>query len=455
MTNIPKALMDKYNVPVPRYTSYPTLPHWKEGKMIQWDWQAKVKKAAKAGTEADGISLYLHLPYCEALCTYCACNKRITKNHGVEKPYIEALLKEWAMYRELFDEPPVIREIHLGGGTPTFFSPENLRHLMENITETSNPSVSIDYSFEGHPNNTTKEHLQQLYAMGFRRVSFGVQDLDTTVQKAINRIQPYDRVEQVMDTAREIGYTSVNIDLIYGLPFQTEASVRSTIEQVIMLKPERIAFYSYAHVPWKGTGQRAYSKMDLPNSESKRKLYEIGKQLFLKNDYLDIGMDHFAVAGDPLNTAFRNKMMHRNFMGYTPHSTTLLVGLGASAISDADTAYAQNIKNIEEYIQTVHSGRLPLSKGHCLSEDEIILRTYIMDILCKGEVCWRDRPDLVDINAMIGLHTMAKEGLIKLYDTGLRVTDIGMPFIRNICAMLDPYLQKDDVSMAPKFSVAI
>ncbi len=454
--NIPIELIKKYNVPAPRYTSYPTVPYWEVDAMKNTEWLNVVKRTFDESNDKEGISLYIHLPYCESLCTYCACNKRITKNHTVEDSYIEAVLKEWGIYLETFARKPLIREIHLGGGTPTFFSPENLKKLIDGITTTSVLHEQHHFSFEGHPNNTTREHLQTLYDVGFRRVSYGVQDLDPKVQKTINRIQPLEKVVRATEDAREVGYTSVNFDLIYGLPFQTEDSVLDTIEKVLELKPERIAFYSYAHVPWKSPGQRAYTEADLPDDSEKRKLYEIGKKTLIGNEYIDVGMDHFALKGDDLYEAYLRKTMSRNFMGYTTAQTDLLIGLGASAISDAKYAFAQNEKKIETYKETIEHNTLPLTKGHFLTNEDLVIRKFIMNIACQGEVRWHDYPHILDFSMNIALLTMAQEGLINLYDDGLRVTDRGMAFLRNICAVFDKRMTSNEpISTYQTFSKAI
>lgn len=276
MTN---PLIAKYNVAGPRYTSYPTVPFWNTDAFALPDWQQRLTTAFAETNSRQGISLYIHLPYCESLCTFCACHKRITKNHGVEIPYIDSVLAEWALYvgllfRDGGSERPRIAELHLGGGTPSFFAPHELRRLLTGIFALADPTDAPDYSWEGHPNNTTSEHLQTLYDFGFRRVSFGVQDYDPVVQKAIHRIQPFDNVRYVTEQARAIGYTSVSHDLVFGLPHQRDKSIRDTIAQTLTLKPDRIAFYSYAHVPWlKGNGQRGFSDSDLPTADAKRELY--------------------------------------------------------------------------------------------------------------------------------------------------------------------------------------
>ena len=452
--NIPQTLIEKYNVPAPRYTSYPTVPYWEEEQLRETDWLSVVKRTFDESNDQQGISLYIHLPYCESLCTYCACNTRITKNHAIEDSYIDTVLAEWDIYLSTFGRAPVIREIHLGGGTPTFFSAGNLGRLIGAITSRALLHPMFECSFEGHPNNTTEAHLEALYQTGARRVSFGVQDLDYTVQKTINRVQPFHRVKAVTEAARRVGYESVNFDLIYGLPFQTVESVENTIKSVLTLQPERIAFYSYAHVPWKRPGQRAYTESDLPDNEYKRALYETGKRLLCDAGYADVGMDHFALATDALYRAYQTKSMHRNFMGYTHATTDLLIGLGASSVSDAKYAYAQNAKHVEDYKASIASGHLALHRGHYLTDEDLEIKEAILSIICSGELCWRQTPAWLNLNMMIQLNTMHEEGLLKLYPTGLRVTELGMAFLRNICMIFDKRLS-DFKNKQHMFSKAI
>ena len=271
-------LIRKYNQAVPRYTSYPTVPFW-ESNINVANWQKVFAEQFHLQNPAKGISIYIHLPFCESLCTYCGCNKKITKNHKVEEDYLLAIEKEWNLYRKLMTQTPVIREIHLGGGTPTFFSPASLKRLLNVLLKKSIIHPAHEFSIEGHPNNTTKEHLQLLYSMGFRRISYGVQDMDPEVQRVINRIQPIENVKLATETARAMGFTSVNFDLIYGLPLQTVDSIEKTIREVIELKPDRIAFYSYAHVPWTSKAQRLFDETHLPGAEEKIQLYLKGKEL--------------------------------------------------------------------------------------------------------------------------------------------------------------------------------
>ena len=447
-------LIRKYNVPAPRYTSYPTVPFWKEPFPATHQWLDIVAQTFQESGHTQGLSLYVHLPFCESLCTYCACNTRITKNHNVEKRYIQALLKEWNVYRQVFGKAPVIRELHLGGGTPTFFSAENLQYLVEKLLSGAIVPENREFALEGHPNNTTAEHLQVLHNLGFNRVSYGVQDLDLKVQMAINRIQPFANVKYVTESARDIGYVSVNFDLIYGLPFQTQDSIAHTINQVIKLMPDRIAFYSYAHVPWIKPSQRRYTEADLPDNETKRVLYEEGKNLLNQHGYIDIGMDHFALPQDALYQAYQNKTLHRNFMGYTTSSTDMVIGLGASSISDAKYAYAQNHKKVEDYYHSMASNKLPIYKGYVLTPEDRAIRKCVLDITCKGEISEASVDELLDEKAQAQLMTMEQEGLIRRTQNGWEITQIGHAFIRNICMLFDRKINKKENS-ASAFSKAI
>lgn len=432
------SLVTKYNVPAPRYTSYPTVPYW-EGAPAQDEWKQLVSERFQKSNSKNGISLYIHLPYCESLCTYCACNTRITVNHSVEEPYIHALLAEWDLYLKLFGDMPRIRELHLGGGTPTFFSPANLKKLLRGVLSSARLCDGAELSFEGHPNNTSTEHLQTLFDLGFRRVSFGVQDLDQKVQMAINRVQPLANLERAVSEARHIGYTSINFDLVYGLPFQNKESVVNTIQTVIKLKPERIAFYSYAHVPWLKPAQRKFSEQDLPGGAEKRALYECGLKLFKEAGYEDVGMDHFALQRDPLCVAKHNGSLHRNFMGYTNQYTELLIGLGASAISDSWTGFAQNIKSVELYEEVVTSGRFPIDKGHTLTEEDLLIRRMILDIMCRYTVNWRAAAiQLPEFGQCIErCNELKQDGLMKFIPDGFEVSEKGRAFLRNICLCFD------------------
>ena len=440
-----KSLIQKYNVPGPRYTSYPTVPYWDESDFSDEIWIATLKKSFAVSNTSEGISLYIHLPFCDSLCTFCGCNKRITKNHTLENPYIQAVLKEWTLYCKILDEKPTIKEIHLGGGTPTFFSPKSLEDLINGILSHANKAKDYEFSFEGHPNNTTQEHLQKLYDLGFRRVSFGVQDYSEKVQKAIHREQPFHNVAKVTFWAREIGYTSIGHDIIFGLPFQEIEDVVDTIEKTKSLQPDRLAFYSYAHVPWiKGNGQRGFNDEDIPKDDKKRLLYETGKKLLHENGYREIGMDHFALETDSLYKAFQNGQLHRNFMGYSSSKTKLMIGLGVSSISDSWLSFAQNVKNLEDYYQILEWGKLPVYRGHLLNHEDLLIRKHILNLMCQFETSWGDSETYFEEipEILVQLTEMENDGLLVINENMIHVTDAGKPYVRNICMAFDLRLKR-------------
>ncbi|RMB64083.1 oxygen-independent coproporphyrinogen III oxidase [Dokdonia sinensis] len=438
-------LTSKYNVAGPRYTSYPTVPYWDNDAFSLKQWKETLVKSFRESNSTEGISLYIHLPFCESLCTFCGCNKRITKNHNVELPYIKSILKEFILYNELFDEKPIIKQVHLGGGTPTFFSPEHLDRLMSGIFTIATKAENCELSFEGHPNNTTKQHLEALFENGFTRVCYGVQDYNDRVQKAINRVQPYENVLMATSLARAVGYSSIGHDIIYGLPFQTQNDVIKTINKTITLQPDRIAFYSYAHVPWmKGNGQRGFKDIDLPTAEQKRLQYEIGKAMLIKVGYKEIGMDHFALKTDSLYKAQQQGTINRNFMGYSDSKTRLMIGLGVSSISDSWYSFAQNVKNVEEYQNLVDDGILPVFRGHILNDEDLIIRKHILNLMCAFETSWEDEsmffPELPEI--LVNLIELEKDGLVQVFSKKILVTDKGRAFVRNICLPFDLRLKR-------------
>ncbi len=440
-----KQLIHKYNVAGPRYTSYPTVPYWNSNLFSVDAYKKTLLDSFAASNNEQGISLYIHLPFCESLCTFCGCNKRITKRHEVESPYITAVLREWDLYTFLLKENPVIREIHLGGGTPTFFSPDNLKMLINGLFLKAERAPDFDFSFEGHPNNTKIEHLQVLYDLGFRRVSYGVQDYNLDVQLAINRFQPFINVKNATESARNIGYVSIGHDIIFGLPFQTVEHIRNTIAKTRELMPGRIAFYSYAHVPWiKGNGQRGFKDSDLPAANVKREMYEIGKELLAEAGYVEIGMDHFALRTDSLYKAVAEKKLHRNFMGYTTSKTKVMIGLGVSAISDSWTGFAQNEKKIEDYYERLYENELPLYRGHLLTGEDEVIRQHILNLMCKLETSWEDDnmrfkelPQVLE-----SLQEMENDGLLIRANKNLLITEEGRPYVRNVCMAFDLLLQR-------------
>ena len=453
--NIDPTLLSKYNIPVPRYTSYPTVPFWKEGIDTE-RWKRKFSEEFSRNNLQNGASLYIHLPFCESLCTYCGCNKKITTNHSVEKEYIEALTEEWKLYRQLMGESPIIREIHLGGGTPTFFSPSNLELLIDSIVKRAIVHPHREFSIEGHPNNTTKNHLKTLYDLGFRRISYGVQDHDPEVQRVINRAQSLENVQRATEEAREVGFKSVNFDLIYGLPKQTLQGIEKTIQQTIELKPDRIAFYSYAHVPWTSRGQRLFDEHDLPSPQEKLQLYLKGRELLTTAGYIDIGMDHFALPGDDLYEAWIDGTLHRSFMGYMTQRTSFLLGLGVSSISDVGVAFTQNRKSLHEYYEAIEKNELPVFKGYFLNDEDISFRKYILNIICQGftKINSADLPVLREI-CFPELEKLKADGLIEWNEKEVIVTSLGRHFLRNISSAFDLHLQRNKHETKPLFSKAI
>lgn len=447
------ALIRRYNVAAPRYTSYPTVPYWDARTWDRARWSAHVQARFRDSAE-QGISLYVHLPFCERLCTYCGCHTRITKNHGVEAPYVDAVLGEWRLYRRLFGATPVrVNELHLGGGTPTFFAPQQLRRLVAGLLEGCEVLPGAALSFEAHPANTTAAHLETLFDLGFRRLSLGIQDFDPQVQEIINRKQTVADVQRVVETARGVGYRSINFDLIYGLPLQTLASVRDTVEKALSMRPERIAFYSYAHVPWMKPGQRRYTEADLPSGKAKLDLYHLGKQLIGQCGYYDVGMDHFVLPGDTLWEATVAGKLHRNFMGYTDRYTPLLIGLGVSSIGDAWTAFAQNEKKLEAYLAMVKAGEFPVVKGHVLSEGDLTVRQHILDLMCRGTTVLDGSSERsAAIRERLG--PLLADNLAVLDGPRLKATALGRSFIRNICMAFDERLH-DNRPVEPIFSKAV
>jgi oxygen-independent coproporphyrinogen-3 oxidase len=443
-------LLRKYNIAAPRYTSYPTVPYWDNTDFNAEQWKNRLV-AAYREHKNEGISLYIHLPFCESLCTYCGCNTRITKNHGVELSYIDALLKEWEMYCAGLGEQPKIKEIHLGGGTPTFFSAANLKQLLQTIAGSIQFDENTACSFEGHPDNTTAEHLQTLRDLGFKRLSLGIQDFDPKVQFMINRYQTPAQVLAITALARSIGYQSINYDLIYGLPGQNREGLTQTISEVIALKPDRIAFYSYAHVPWIKAGQRHFTENDIPQGDEKFALYQQGRDMLVAAGYEEIGMDHFALKTDNLYIASKEGKLHRNFMGYTDQHTTILLGLGVSSISDCGTAFAQNAKTVEEYKQLILAKELAVQKGHLLTEEDLHIRNHILNLMCQGNTCFDTEIPSEIINR---LQPMVEDKLVAISDREVKIQPLGKSYLRNVCMAFDERLWQEQPKVQ-LFSAAI
>lgn len=435
-------LLRKYSVPGPRYTSYPTVPYWSDTPSEE-KWLASISKALdESESQGIGAALYIHIPFCESLCTYCGCNTRITRNHKVSMPYVASLLKEWALYLSRLGRKITVSEIHLGGGTPTFLKPQELESLIQGILSSANISASSEFSVEADPRVTQIAHLEALFKLGFRRLSLGIQDFDPSVQEIVHRVQSEEQVRAVTDQAREIGFTGINYDLIYGLPLQNLKSIKTTIEAVQRLRPDRIAFYSYAHVPWIRPGQRRFTEADLPSSDGKRELYELGRQMLEDDGYYEVGMDHFALESDSLWKAVRTKTLHRNFMGYTTKQVAPLIGLGVSAIGDSWSVFAQNEKLLETYQARLEKGEIPVFRGHVLNREDELIRRHILNLMTCLETSW-DSDDLFVEHLQTVEDRLAElqlDGLVELIGKTCRVTEKGRPFLRNICMAFDARL---------------
>lgn len=433
-------LLKKYDVPVPRYTSYPTVPYWKETP-TQKIWVEHLNTTLS--DPQSSWSMYIHVPYCETLCTFCGCNNIITKNHSHEGDYVSLVLKEWALYKELapeFKNKP-LKHIHLGGGSPTFLSAESLKKMLEPILNDVKKSEGFEASIEVDPRRTTQEQLNALHSIGFNRVSMGVQDFHPEVQRLINRIQPFDITKKLTDYAREIGYESVNFDLIYGLAKQTPETFKETVQKTLELKPDRIALYSFALVPWIKPAQRLFKDEDLPAGEDKRKLYELARQAFLDFGYVEIGMDHFALPEENLSKSLNNKTLHRNFMGYTDQRTDILLGLGVSAISETPYSFHQNEKVKQIYENQLNQNALPTHRGHILSKEDQIKRNQILKLMTQYTVDFTSESEKKA--AEVYLKEMLEDKLVEIKNNSLVVTAEGKPFLRNACVFFDEHLKQN------------
>lgn len=459
--DLPVSLFTKYDQPVPRYTSYPTVPYWRQAPPTQHAWLDAVSQRI---TEAPAISLYIHLPFCEELCTYCGCNKRITKQHCVEGPYLDAVLAEWNIYitalRNRLGQPhfrPLLKELHLGGGTPTFFAPSSLARLIDGILADAEIAPGHSFGFEAHPNSTTKGHLEVLAARGFNRLSIGVQDFNGNILQLINRRQSEADVYRTVDEARATGYESINFDIIYGLPRQQENDIVRNVAKIEELKPERIAFYGYAHVPWVSPGQRAYDVKDLPRGKTKWRLYAKGRDLLEAIGYRDIGLDHFSLPEDDLYKASMEHRLHRNFMGYTTANTPLTLALGCSSISDSWDTFVQNEKTVEAYQKSILEDHLlPIIKGHQLSTEDQVVRQHILNLMCKGYTEWKQEEMRCEAleRATLQWDDMAADGILTRSPYRIDVAESGKPLLRNICLPLDNHYWDNQPNKAT-FSQAI
>lgn len=440
---IANSLVAKYDIPGPRYTSYPTVPYW-DTAPGEAQWVSHIAGSLQR-TGASGSSLYIHIPFCHDLCTFCGCNTRITRSHSFVAPYVQALLSELDIYlRALGRERIELGELHLGGGTPTFLTVQELDALLIGLEQRVLRSERSSYSIEVDPRVTNAAQIEVLAQHGFRRLSLGIQDFDPRVQDIVNRVQSVACVDEITQTARARGFDSINFDLIYGLPLQTLTSIESTMDAVCRLRPDRIAFYGYAHVPWIRPGQRRFTELDVPQGDQKRQLYERGRQLLENSGYREIGLDHFALESDALWAAQRSGALHRNFMGYTTAHAQPLIGLGVSSIGDAVDAYVQNEKDLRLYQQRVGAGELPIHRGHVLNAEDQVLRRHILRLMTRLRTRWDSPADFTDYLATMPqrLAELANDGLVEVDETSCRVTAQGRAFLRNICMAFDARLSR-------------
>jgi oxygen-independent coproporphyrinogen-3 oxidase len=454
IAQISDEILEKYNKPGPRYTSYPTAPVWKDdfgpGDLEEY--------YARAEAEETPLSLYMHLPFCESLCLFCACNVSIQKDKSVTVPYLAALKEEIEhVSKHVSKKRPVI-QFHWGGGTPTYLSPAQMEDLFRYARERFSFATDAEIGIEVDPRVTNRAHLETLRRLGFNRLSMGIQDFQPKVQETIRRVQPYEMTRDLILAARELGFESLNVDLIYGLPYQTAEGFRHTIEQVLTLVPDRVAMFSYAHVPWLKKQQGSFAE-HLPTGREKFRIFRAGLERFLDAGYLYIGMDHFSLPDDELATAQQNRTLHRNFQGYTTKAGADLYGMGVSAISSIGAAYAQNRREVPAYESTVASRGIATMRGYRLSPDDLIRRAVIGRLLChtvipKHEV---ERDLAISFDEYFEAETAqledaSAEGLVTLDRDEIRVTALGRIFIRNVAMIFDRYLRQQQMDQRPLFS---
>ncbi|EHL21542.1 MULTISPECIES: oxygen-independent coproporphyrinogen III oxidase [unclassified Acidovorax] len=450
MTVVTPDLLRRFDVPGPRYTSYPTADRFVEafGK----DDYALALEQRRLGSMAKALplSLYVHIPFCESLCYYCACNKIITKHHDRAEVYLRYLSREIDLHTAHCGLGQVVSQLHLGGGTPTFLTDDGLRELMAMLKRSFTLAPGGEYSIEVDPRTVNADRLAVLAELGFNRLSFGVQDFDPEVQKAVHRIQPAEQVFSLVESARSLGFESINVDLIYGLPRQTPESFDRTLAQVAQLRPDRIALYAYAHLPERFKPQRRIASVELPTAAGKVSMLSRSLDAFMGAGYVYVGMDHFALPEDALAVAKRQGRLHRNFQGYSTQPDCDLIGLGVSAIGRVGATYSQNAKTLEEYYDLLDQGRLPVVRGLALTRDDLVRRAVIMALMCQGELLFEpmEQAWLIDFrqyfsSELVQLEAMAEQGLVVLRPDGIEVTAMGWFFVRGIAMVFDRYLQAD------------
>lgn len=441
-----EALIKRYNQSSPRYTSYPTAVQFDEAFGLN-DYKAAAQRSNDSGR---GLSLYFHIPFCDTVCFFCACNKVWTRDRSKAAPYLQRLLKEIEMQSKLFDPKRKVEQLHWGGGTPTFINNDEMKQLMDKTRQHFNlyDDDSGEYSIEIDPREANRESVKLLRQLGFNRMSLGVQDFDPKVQKAVNRIQTQAETFEVLEGAREAGFMSVNVDLIYGLPLQTEKGFINTLDRVLEAEPDRFSIFNYAHMPSMFPTQKKMNEADMPSSDEKLAILQASTERLLEAGYVYIGMDHFAKPDDELAVAQRNETLYRNFQGYSTHAECDLVGMGATSISLINNTYAQNRKGLDDYYAAIDAGELAVFRGVELSEDDELRRDVITRLIshfhlnfAKIETQWKVNFKEYFAKEMVNLQPMVEDGLIGLTEDDLYVSAKGRLLIRNICMVFDAYLK--------------
>jgi len=447
---ISEDLLRRFDVSGPRYTSYPTADRFVESFLVDDYTQALTLRSTGAAGSATPLSLYVHIPFCENLCYYCACNKIITKHHDRAAPYLRYLSREVDLHIAKLGLGQSVSQLHLGGGSPTFLTDDELRELMAMLRRNFTLVPGGEYSIEVDPRTIDASRLDTLAELGFNRLSFGVQDFDPAVQKSVNRVQPAEQVFSLVAAARQRDFDSINVDLIYGLPLQSPESFDRTLAQVVELRPERIALYAYAHLPERFKPQRRIETTEIPNAGAKVAMLARSMAAFMGAGYVYVGMDHFALPTDPLAIAKQQGRLHRNFQGYSTQPDCDLIGLGVSSIGRVGSTYSQNAKTMEEYCDFLDQGRFPVVRGLSLSADDLLRRAVIMAVMCQGLVVFKaiEAAYAIEFRSyfateMATLEKLAEQGLVKLNENNIEVTATGWFFVRAVAMVFDRYLQTD------------
>ncbi|MCD0417935.1 MULTISPECIES: oxygen-independent coproporphyrinogen III oxidase [Rubrivivax] len=448
-TIVPEALLRRLDVPGPRYTSYPTADRFGEA-FGPAEYRQALRQRAEGSTVGGTppLSLYIHIPFCESVCYYCACNKIITKHHERSTEYLDALEAEIAMHVAELGKGQTVSQLHFGGGSPTFLTDEEIARLMNTLRDAFKVVAGAEISIEVDPRTATPERLRSLAAVGFNRISFGIQDFDPEVQEAVHRVQSYDSVRDLVIAARANGFESINADLIYGLPKQTPESFARTIQQIAELRPDRIALYAYAHLPTRFKPQRRILAEDLPKGEERIKMLGGAIAGFIAAGYTYIGMDHFALPGDALSAARRQGRLHRNFQGYSTQPDCDLIALGVSSIGRMGATYSQNAKTLPEYYESIAKGEFPIVRGLALTRDDLLRQAVIMAIMCQGRVEYES----IELSHMIkfrdyfaaeieDLKPFAEGGLVEVNDDSIQITALGWYYVRGVAAVFDKHLR--------------